>query len=270
MNIIKYSFAIALIIATGPSWGQIYKTVDEHGNISYSDKPSKQQKSELVNLPELNRSQAMDLKNKPKAKAAPFFKPVYRLYLLSPKHQSHLTAGLRDLSVEAKFEVNINSNSADQSAVNQALANAKTGLKIELLHNGKLLASSNGKAKIKEIPQGTHKLQARLRSATGATVATSESATIYVHRPSSLLRQASADESELEPLAEDQQQTSSDGDTEQAADGPTPEASDAEQTKPENEEAEAAEEAAENDAPESESASAPDTAEGAEDSNDQD
>lgn len=175
---------LACLFVSAVSLGQIYKTIDEHGNVSYSDKPPEGKRSETVELPNLNTTPGIDVKAQiEKRKKAPTFSLSYQINLLSPSDGSHLLADQRDLRIAADYQVDIQSNSPDQELINSELTAARVGLRIEILFDGVAIPSNNGEALIEEIGRGEHKIKARLLSPNGQQLALSPEVTVWVHRP---------------------------------------------------------------------------------------
>lgn len=179
-----YVLLLAALVAM-PLSAQIYKHIDENGNVSYSDKPAEDQKNEAIELKPINTTPGMDLDKlaKEKQNVASHFNADYRLYLSSPSDGTHLMAHQRDLLIEAGFEVNIRSNSPDQAKIDAEKQAAMAAAKIEIYFNGNLLPSNDGKATIKEITRGEHKVTARLINGSGKELAPAAQATVWVHRP---------------------------------------------------------------------------------------
>lgn len=181
-------FIVLLIasLATGPVVAQIYKHIDEQGNVSYSDKPAEDQSNEKVELSPINTTPGMDLEElaKKRLNTTAHFNADYRLSLHSPTTGSHLMAHQRDLSIAASFEVKLRSNSADQNKIDTEKQAATEAASIKIYLNGKLIPSDNGKATVKEITRGEHKIQARLVDSSGKELAPAVNATVFVHRPS--------------------------------------------------------------------------------------
>ncbi|MBB6519859.1 DUF4124 domain-containing protein [Pseudoteredinibacter isoporae] len=179
-----FVFLLATLIAA-PLAAQIYKHVDENGKVSYSDKPAEDQKNEQVELKPINTTPGMDLEQlaKEKQNFVSHFNADYQLFLSSPSDGAHMMAHQRDLQIEAGFTVTIRSNSPDQAKIDQEKQAAMAAAKIEIYFNGNKLASDNGKATIKEITRGEHKITARLVNGGGKELAPAASATVYVHRP---------------------------------------------------------------------------------------
>ncbi|GAA6151730.1 DUF4124 domain-containing protein [Pseudoteredinibacter isoporae] len=180
-----YFVLLLAVLGAAPLAAQIYKHVDENGNVSYSDKPAEDQKNEQVELKPINTTPGMDLEKlaKEKQTVASHFNADYQLFLSSPSDGTHMMAHQRDLQIEAGFTVTIRSNSPDQAKIEQEKQAAMAAATIEIYFNGRRLASDNGKATIKEITRGEHTVTARLVNGNGKELAPSAKATVWVHRP---------------------------------------------------------------------------------------
>ena len=181
-----FSLLLLASLATGPAIAQIYKHVDEQGNISYSDKPAENQSNEKIKLSPINTTPGMDLEElaKKRLETTAHFNADYRLTLRNPASGSHLMAHQRDLNIVASFEVKLRSNSPDQNKIDTEKQAAAAAANIKIYLNGKLVPSDNGKATIKEITRGEHKIQARLVDHNDKELAPAVNATVFVHRPS--------------------------------------------------------------------------------------
>lgn len=181
----SYIVLLLAALAISPAIAQIYKNIDEQGNVTYSDKPADEASNEKIELPPVNTTPGLDLEKlaQQRQQVESRFNSNYKLYLRSPKDGSHLMAHQRDLHIEAAFEVNIRSNSPEQSKIDDAKQAAIAAAQIKIYMDGQLLPSQDGKATVKEVFRGEHKIEARLVDSNGKQLTKPAKATIWVHRP---------------------------------------------------------------------------------------
>lgn len=173
-------FVIMLSLWTGSSIAQqIYKTVDENGRVTYTDKPpadaKQRQEAELppVNsVPEervSNRQRTNDRNQNPDDSIR------YEVNILNPAPEAHVTPGQRDLSISV--------------ALDQEL---REGHFLAFYLNDSLLTETRERQfVVQEITRGTHQIQVEVLNSQGALVGASEPVVIYVHRPSVINRPGS-------------------------------------------------------------------------------
>ncbi|WP_299980757.1 DUF4124 domain-containing protein [uncultured Pseudoteredinibacter sp.] len=184
-NMKPYIVFLLTALLISPALAQIYKNIDEDGNVTYSDKPADDASNEKVDLPAVNTTPGLDLEKlaQQRQQVETRFNSAYKLYLRSPKNGSHLMAHQRDLHIEAAFEVSVRSNSPEQSKIDEVKQAAIAGAQIKIYMDGQLLPSQDGKATVKEIFRGEHKIEARLVNSNGKQLTKPAKATIWVHRP---------------------------------------------------------------------------------------
>lgn len=161
---------LTLLLLALPAGAQVYKTVDENGRVTYTDRPSEE--AEQVDIRDTNVAPPVqarpDLGREQRERAQQPQALPYEVRLSSPAPDTHLTAEQRDLHVSF--------------AANQALA---PGLHFLLLSNGSPIGgpTRDGNLTIPEIGRGEHRLVAVIADDYGDWLAESEPVTIYVHRP---------------------------------------------------------------------------------------
>lgn len=149
-----------------PAGAQVYKTTDENGRVTYTDRPS--DRAEQVELRETNSAPAVntpdrsEVPNEATTELAP-----YRVYITSPEPGTTLTPGERDLVVSYE--------------ANQALA---PGLRFQLLSNGQPIGRSTtgNSIAVPEITRGEHALTVIIYDQNDRVLAESGALNIYVHR----------------------------------------------------------------------------------------
>ncbi|WP_461480586.1 DUF4124 domain-containing protein [Porticoccus sp.] len=164
-------FAFFLLCATAlPAAAQVYKTVDEQGNVTYTDKPpSDDNTAEPVDLPAINTQPALQPRPAESKKTAEIgYKEVS---ILAPAQDATIPPGQLNVVVQIFLEPAL-----------------KPGHRVQLLHNGSpygepAYATSFS---IDSLIRGEHSLQAQIIDENGAVVAQSGSRTIHVKRASAL------------------------------------------------------------------------------------
>ncbi len=168
--------ALALVCAASlPAMAEVYKTVDEDGNVTYTDNPAaKEGKVEAVKLPAVNTQPALKTttdKTK-KSEASSGYKEVS---ILSPAQDATIPPGQLNVVVQVFMEPAL-----------------QPGHLIQLLHNGQPYgdAAYATSFSIDQLIRGEHNVQAQVIDEKGNTVASSGSVTFYVKRASPLNREA--------------------------------------------------------------------------------
>ncbi len=152
---------------------QIYQTIDEDGNVSYTDKPPQGQKSEQVKLPPTNTAPAI----KPTApagtkKGGKDKSPSdYSISISSPGNDAQIPTGQRDVSVNLSLSPALHKDH-----------------KVQLMVNGAPFGDSfsGTSGTLKEIYRGSHQISAAVIDSNGKTISVSDSVTIHVQRHSRL------------------------------------------------------------------------------------
>lgn len=178
---------MALIATTAYSADKIYKTVDENGNIVYTNDP-KDENAEAVDLPELGVVEAgeqadlsMEAARRAKARTearsdAAQRKPYGDLAITSPAEEEAIWGSAGNLEVTV--------DSGDFLA---------PGHRIRVMLDGsEIPQSEDGTFRIDQVYQGEHKLTAQVVDAAGNVLAKSGTRTFYmkqasVNRPGSSL-----------------------------------------------------------------------------------
>ncbi|WP_027328362.1 DUF4124 domain-containing protein [Marinimicrobium agarilyticum] len=165
-----------LSLLASPTLGQaIYKSVDEDGNVSYSDRPPNGAQPESAEtLPPVNTL--------PEQQPGPAYRNRnggddqeqsaidYELSLASPAPESHVNPGQRDLPIVLN--------------ANPGLA---AGHAFAFYLDGELLAETrSNQYVVEEIFRGEHQIRGMIIDENGNMLRETETITIYVHRPSKL------------------------------------------------------------------------------------
>ena len=163
-----YLFSLALLCMSGLSTSEIYKTVDKDGNISYTDNPV-DKNADAIKLPPTNTQPAQLPSKRPSTKVKYPAPKHYAIQIVSPKDQTQVLPGQRDIVVS--------------SALKPPLF---PGHKVQVLVNGSPFGSATNTTSVtlKEIYRGAHQIQASVVNEEGRTISTSSPITIYVRRTS--------------------------------------------------------------------------------------
>ncbi|TNE83299.1 MAG: DUF4124 domain-containing protein [Gammaproteobacteria bacterium] len=168
--------ALALLSAMAlPAAAQVYKQVDEHGNVTYTDNPPADEKgAEPLKLPAINTQPALQPKPKPSKKASES-SGYEEVSILSPAQDATIPPGQLNVVVQVFLKPAL-----------------KPGHLVQLLHNGQpqgepAYATSFS---IDQLIRGEHSLQARVVDEEGTVIASSSAITIHVKRASRLNKPA--------------------------------------------------------------------------------
>lgn len=159
----------------------VYKTVDEEGRVSYSDKPPANRDAESdedkAELPPVNAipEQAIERRGEPSQRNRDTQTPNYQVSIISPTPETSVPPGQRDLSIVA--------------ALDQSLEPEH-----ELVYymDGERLAQTRERQfLVQEIYRGSHIITVQVVDADDRVLARSEPVTVHVHRPSVINRPGS-------------------------------------------------------------------------------
>jgi hypothetical protein len=165
----------ALLLAFGMSttaYSEIYKTVDENGNVVFTDNP-KGNEAEEVQLPEVNTQPATRITIKlspPKEEEATDKKQKpekYTITLESPAHETTVTMGQMSIS----SSVSISPALAEEHSVQFYMDGKPSGK-----------ASHATSHTFGQLYRGAHKIHAAILNKKGKVLKKTKAATIYVHR----------------------------------------------------------------------------------------
>ncbi len=165
------SLFILLVLAFASLAGdKVYKHVDEDGTVHYSDSP-KDPSDEALELPPANTlAPPSDQDIRFYKRQSPEARPNYQLQLTSPVHDSTITPGQQSVSVSGNL-----TPKPEQS------------VSYELLFDGQVYGQGGSPSfTVTPLYRGTHTLQLRAIDPSGKTLATSQSVSIHVIRPTVL------------------------------------------------------------------------------------
>ncbi len=169
----------ATLVATSlllslPGQAEIYKTVDEHGNVTFTDS-APDRKSEPVELPPANTMPAVKRPEQSPQDAPDADEEAIKyshLSIVSPADESAIEHGPGDFTVTISVKPEL----------------AK-GHALQLLMDGKPYGrATRAKAvQLTNVFRGTHQLQVKIIDEAGKTLKKSKSSSVHVFRPSVLL-----------------------------------------------------------------------------------
>ncbi|GAB2188449.1 hypothetical protein MAH1_00550 [Sessilibacter sp. MAH1] len=162
-------FTVLLAVVTQPLSAQdIYKTVDENGNVTYSDSPVKEN-SKKLDLPEINSQPSPNPETAPRFfKADEKTKPIkYALKINEPIHDQAIPPGQRDVAIIAEIDPIPTEDDITYTLLVDGSATDTAELPSFL---------------IKEPLRGSHDIQIQAKQ-DKKVIATSKSITIHVIRP---------------------------------------------------------------------------------------
>lgn len=167
---------LCLIFICSYSLADVYKTVDENGNVTYSDNPnnapgSSTEKIEVEPVNIVPAGKRMTLTGAPVQRNITN-QAQYVVNIISPTNEYSVPPGQRDLIIAVQ--------------TNPAL---RRGYQIAYYMNGELLGkSTNNNYSITEIIRGEHTLSAEVIDSQGKVLGRSEPVIVYVHRVSIINR----------------------------------------------------------------------------------
>ncbi len=153
--------ALFIIYLPAAHAAEIYKTVDENGKVTYSDKITNNQ-SKKLDIKGLNTLPSVTPRGPQSEKPRSLIPTEYKITIVKPTNETHLNPGDRDLSIQVTTVPNV----------------YKTH-KLQLSDNGSPVQGNL----IQNISRGTHVLIAVVVDERGRVISRSQPTTIYVHRP---------------------------------------------------------------------------------------
>ncbi|MEZ5530313.1 MAG: DUF4124 domain-containing protein [Porticoccaceae bacterium] len=166
---------LCLILGMSPGLAAVYKTVDEKGNVTYTDTPpSDDGNAEPVKLPPINTQPALETRQTT-PKQSEDMEGYEEVAILAPAQDATIPPGQINVVVQVFLEPAL-----------------KPGHLILLLHNGQPSGepSFGPSFSIDSLIRGEHTLQAQVVNETGAVIAQSSTITIHVKRHSPLNKDA--------------------------------------------------------------------------------
>jgi hypothetical protein len=156
---------IGCCLSTAAVAAEIYKVVDENGNVTYTDTPPRNKKAEKIEFPQGNTlppTRVTKRLSPPKAQSG--IPTDYQLRITSPPDEFHVTPGIRNLDIQVAVEPALHPHH-----------------ELQITDNGTVI---QGNTMENIVVRGMHRIQAQVVDQQGAIVSQSEPIHIYVHRPS--------------------------------------------------------------------------------------
>lgn len=158
----------------------VYRTVDEDGRVTYTDRPPADNEAEAeAQLPHINTAPETPTRtqNQRQGRDNAAEQPTvrYDANILSPAPETSVPPGQRDLAITV--------------ALNQDL---RDGHFLAYYLNGELLAETRERQfVVQEITRGTHQIEVEVLSDDGSVLGSASPVTVYVHRVSVINRPGS-------------------------------------------------------------------------------
>ena len=167
---LKYTAITALLLSLSfNSHAQVYKTVDDQGNVSFSDAPQKN--SQQMEVPKSNTVQAIEVPEKTPEEKTDTPQAAFEytsLKITSPADDAGIAHGGGDLSVSVLSSPTLQGED-----------------KLRLLVDGKTQGeNTSGEFQLSNIDRGSHTLQAVIVNQSGKILKKSSTITVHIMRPS--------------------------------------------------------------------------------------
>jgi len=168
------SSPIALGADEGSPAQKVYKTVDEDGRVTYTDKkPSgERQEDQQAELPPVNTMEKTERRRRQEPEPeAQTEVPDYQLTLVRPEEGAQVPPGQRDLLIQVQLSPEL----------------APEHRLIYYMDDETLNRGRQPQYLIEEIFRGTHRIRVAIVDQNGTIVEESDTRRVHVHRPSLLL-----------------------------------------------------------------------------------
>lgn len=163
------SLLIVLALLAQMAAADVYKTVDKHGNVKYTDNPATE-KAEKVELREINTvpgAQPLPQSNSVSSYDAQPAALNYQIAIMSPRSDVTIPVGQRDLAIAITLNPGL-----------------QEGHLLVYFMNGELLEETTmNNIIVKDVPRGTHTLVVEAIDANGQSLGTSPPVVVNVIRP---------------------------------------------------------------------------------------
>jgi len=178
-GLLVLTIATGLLIQSGSSYSQIYKSVDENGKITFSDQA--EPGADTVNVKEPNTSQAIEVPAVVVALPEELAANTYKsLRITHPGNDSVIANGLMAFTVSTSISPTLNDKH-----------------QLQLIVDGQNHSTSRDSFTINSIDRGEHVLQVAVIDANGNVLKTSPEVAIFAYRPSTV---SSANNSSNRPI----------------------------------------------------------------------
>lgn len=160
---------------SGATLAEIYKVVDDQGNVTFTDSPPSDSKANPVSLPPANTQPAMEITPPPEEPAETNTdKPVAydKVVIVQPKNDATVPPGQLTQIVQVKTSPTL-----------------QAGHRLRIMLDGKPVAppSATSSIVLDDLLRGAHQLEAQVLNEEDRIVARSVPVTFYVHRASRLI-----------------------------------------------------------------------------------
>lgn len=158
---------IMVLLITSVHAEEVYRSVDESGNIIYTDKPTPD--AEVIRIDEI---QTVDTPEVGPFEYTPEKKPAgaaYTLAITSPASNAAIENAAGEFTVSASV---------------QPVLNTAAGHKLVLYMDGAIAAEGGPQFSLTNVDRGTHSLSVAVKNATGAEVSRSAAVSFTLHRQS--------------------------------------------------------------------------------------
>lgn len=160
----------SLLLPAGLAHAAIYKVIDEHGNVSYTDiPPADQSQVEPMKLPAINTQPRTQPRNESPVDPEEEHHAAYlRAAISSPTNESTLPAGEPNLTIEVSLEPDL-----------------QPGHWVQILVDGSAAGSpaQSTQHQLQHLERGMHFISAHVLDSSGRIVAETDTVTVQVQRP---------------------------------------------------------------------------------------
>jgi len=170
-----------LILWASQSTAQtVYRTVDENGRVTYTDRPPADNEAEAeAQLPHINTAPDTPTRNQsqpqPRENRAEQQQVRYEANIINPAPESSVPPGQRDLNITVALDQELRDNHF-----------------LAYYLNGELVAETRERQfLVQEIIRGTHQIEVDVLDANGSVLGSANPVTVYVHRTSVINRPGS-------------------------------------------------------------------------------
>ena len=167
----------ALLILTSPCSAEIYKSVDDEGNVTYGDRPTPNRDNQIVKPPPISTY------------SSTYRPPEKKTTSTQPRDtkQTKVTNYTQLVITQPQDDTAIRSNSGQVTIITKTTPplDIQSGHKIEVTLDGEKAATSdNGMVILESLSRGTHSLSVAIIDKNGKVLATSANQTFHLLRSS--------------------------------------------------------------------------------------
>ena len=147
-----------------PSAAEVYRSVDEKGNITFTDHPAPQ--AELVPIQQPNTIKAIDIKEHNGDIEKPLATEKYRVSIISPQDQATIPNRLQPLSIQTEVKPSL-----------------RDGDQLRLILDDREQGVSLGPFTVEQLSQGPHTLVVEAVGREGNVISRSAEVHIFARQP---------------------------------------------------------------------------------------